>query len=270
MYSKTVCLYPRIQFPRLSRRALVVFHSTCQLLMTLQRTAIHPVLFSAICLAVCTFMSGCRLPNRSADNSLASYEHATISYEVAGCCRRILAGESEITPVAYSTDQAATSSVTNESIWKSAQLSIQFPHPDEMADMAQVKLRLSSLAPDDEMPQVSEAGPLAGGVCNDELWVMDIPKVELDQLLIQLSNRGQTAVGHRPVAEAHLNVTVNQQATANTSKREPQLDEFVKRVYQQGRLRGFIPCQQAQQSSPQATPRFPALTQTSFQLDQKL
>ncbi len=235
--------------------------------MKLQRTAIQPVLQSTLCLMVCLIVCGCRLPGRNVDNSMTSYEHATISYDVAGCCRNLLTGESEITPVAYSADQ---STAVEDSVWKSAQLSIQYPHPDEMPDMAQVKLRLSSLAPDDEMPRVSGASPLAGGICNDELWVMDIPKVELDQLLIQLSNRGQTTTDPLPAADAHLNVMVNQQATANTSSREPQLDEFVKRVYQQGRLRGFIPCQQAQQSSPQATPRFPSLTQTSFQLDQKL
>jgi len=235
--------------------------------MILQRTAIEPVLYSALCLVVCLCVCGCRLPGRGVDNSITSYERATISYDVAGCCRNLLTGESEITPVAYSTDQTTAS---EDSVWKSAQLSIQFPHPDEVANMAQVKLRLSSLAPDDEMPRVSGTSPLAAGVCNDELWVMDIPKVELDQLLIQLSNRGETGTDQLPAADAHLNVTVNQQDTANTSSREPQLDEFVKRVYQQGRLRGFIPCQQAQQSSPQATPRFPSLTQTSFQLDQKL
>ena len=238
--------------------------------MTLPPIATRSAAYAAVCLTACLFSSGCRLPSRAAESSLASYGQASISYDVAGSCRSLLTAQSDIKPVAFEAEDSAKLDEGDEFVWKSAQLSMQYPHPDALPDMAQVTLRLSCQAPGQDSEVDSETCPLSRGICSDELWVLDIPKGEFDELLVELSKRDVAETSIQDRTAAHLNVMINQKNAASAQNREPQLDEFVKRVYQHGRLRGFIPCQQARRSRPAATPRFPALTQSSFQLDQKL
>ena len=230
--------------------------------MTLPPIATRSAASAAVCLTACLFSSGCRLPSRAAESSLASYDQASISYDVAGSCRSLLTAQSDIKPVAFEAEDSAKLDEGDEFVWKSAQLSMQYPHPDALPDMAQVTLRLSCQAPGQDSEVDSETCPLSRGICSDELWVLDIPKGEFDELLVETPIQKRTAENKKKKNK--------KKNAASAQNREPQLDEFVKRVYQHGRLRGFIPCQQARRSRPAATPRFPALTQSSFQLDQKL
>ncbi len=217
-------------------------------------------------------------------DGLANYEQASISYDISRNCGTLLnsdatasVNDTGISQVAYLNDQdpavmtEASAPPCTRCIWKTAQLSIQYPHPDSMLGMAQATLRLSAQAPALEPnadPALQFAGPkpracpVSRNFCNDELWVMDLPKAELDQLLTTLSGEGFFDDSALASAGPHLDVSINRMHTAKTWSRTPRLDQFVSRVYAEGRLRGFLSCQQACKS-PRATPRFPESPQRS-------
>ena len=239
----------------------------------MQRIAFQFVSGSCLCVLACVTLAGCRLPHRAAapENEFANYEQATISYDVADRCGALLSADNPITPAAYRSEDTTPgdeSSPLSDSIWKSAQLSIQYPHPDAVPDMAQVTLRLScqSVDADDD----AAAAPRCRSLCNDELWVLDIRKGELDRLLMELSGDGFFDEAEPSAQGARLAVAINDNKIAKPWNREPQLDQLVQQVYQQGRLRGFVPSQQACERQQTASPRFPALTQRSLEFGQKL
>lgn len=237
----------------------------------MQRIAFHFVFGGGLCLLACVTLAGCRLPHRAStpENGFVNYQQATISYDVADRCGSLLTADSPITPAAYRSEETAPGEETSplsDSIWKSAQLSIQYPHPDAVPDMAQVTLRLSCQSAD----PVAAGAARCRSLCNDELWVLDIPKGELDRLLMELSGEGFFDKNPPAAEGARLAVAINDNEIAKPWSREPQLDQFVQQVYQQGRLRGFVPSQQACESQPKAAPRFPALTQRSLEFGQKL
>jgi hypothetical protein len=171
----------------------------------------------------------------------------------------------EITPVSFestlSDDQHPASG------WATATLAIQYPHPDGSTDKAQATLRLSSqnpakaapaqtrlfgfdllaarsLTPPADSPEaVASGAPPASP--DDEIWVLDFPKQQLDLLLVDLAGNGFFAAQMRNDPGTHLDVQIDRGRTEKAWTPEPRLDHFVARVYREGRLGGFVPCQQS-------------------------
>ena len=182
---------------------------------------------------------GCKLPARFArtDSGALKYERANIVYEVNGKQRPLPLGSASIKPVGY--DHPEPASQNGEINWAAAKLSIQYPHPDGNRDLARAILRLSGkpASATDAKPAKSEA------VADDEIWVLDFPRQQLDLLLSDLAGSGFFEEQQRQEPGTHLDVQVDWGRTRKTWTAEPRLDHFVSRVYNEGRLGGFVAAQ---------------------------
>ena len=146
--------------------------------------------------------------------------------------------------------------------WTYARLRVEYPHPDGDPHQAQVTLRLSPhshsancCAEDDRTgasalrdirkrwfpADAQDDCPADSELCaDDEIWVLDVPRQELDLLLFDLNDSGYFGDQARPTGAARLDVAIDQGRTTKTWTTEPRLDELVYRVYRHGRLEGFI------------------------------
>lgn len=149
--------------------------------------------------------------------------------------------------------------------WTTAQLSIQYPHPNGSDDQGQVKLRISRHAPDTKFvsPAMRTMGlakfcrenqenvlaasstksnaPTSG---LDEVWLLDVSKKELDRIVADLHSGGFFDRQKRPMGDTLLTV---KRGLVKTSKRwtsEPVLENLIGLVYQKGELAHFITCRE--------------------------
>lgn len=171
-------------------------------------------------------------------------------------------------PVQTVQASAADAPATLGADWNSARLCVEYPHPGGDPSLAKLTLRLSPHSHSPEECPLGDGSPagqfaevrrrwmslktgdrieLEGGgsaraeLCaDDEIWVLDLPKQELDLLLFDLADSGFFDEQMRPSGAARLNVTIDRGETAKTWTTEPRLDELVYRVYRNGRLEGFI------------------------------
>ena len=217
-----------------------------------------------LCLACC--LAGCQLPSRLAagKSGAPQYDRANIIYELDGTQRPLPLNGSEIKPVAFEGD-AETAPTAAE--WAGATLSIQYPHPDGTADTARATLRLSAEPRPDSLTAVGQARRWLGWnrsaaasanseSCgsltksrDDEIWVLDIPKPQLDLLLTELQGNGFFQAQTRAESGTKLDVQLNWGRVQKEWSAEPRLDHFISRVYREGRLGGLV----ARDSEPDHT-----------------
>lgn len=119
-----------------------------------------------------------------------------------------------------------------ESRWSAARLAVMYPHPDGNADIAQATLQLSPLT----SPPASGVFP---AVPDDELWVLDIPRSELDRVLGSLAQAAPPAPASDSTA-ASFNLRLDDLELKRTCGHNTIAEELMARVYQQGRLGGLI------------------------------
>jgi hypothetical protein len=146
--------------------------------------------------------------------------------------------------------------------WSTACLTIAYPHPDDLPGMARATLVLSQ-TDSHELPKpptireriaqslnrrataeqdackgssahASSSGP------DDEIWVLDFPKQQLDLLLADLQASGFFENQTRPNGGALLQIAVDRGRTQKTWTPEPRLDDVVSRVFREGMLDGFV------------------------------
>jgi hypothetical protein len=182
---------------------------------------------------------GCKLPARFArtDSGALKYERANIVYDVNGQQRPLPLGAASIKPVGY--DHPESPSQNGEVNWASAKLSIQYPHPDGNRDLARAILRLSGKPASATDAKSAKSDVMA----DDEIWVLDFPRQQLDLLLGDLAGSGFFEEQQRQEPGTHLDVQVDWGRTRKTWTPEPRLDHFVSRVYNEGRLGGFVAAQ---------------------------
>jgi len=216
----------------------------------------------AFALTALTLFAGCqssRLAQRS-DTPAAEFREVQLTYDVSGQYREI--------PLETSTVQLAGAGQKSLERWSSAKLSIQYPHPEGKADLARATLRLSghvtrpAVSPRSghsptgatlsELPELfgSESGEdfALPSARDDEIWVLDFPKQQLDLLMADLRHNGFFDSQTRPDPGTRLEVTVEGHRTAKSWTPEPRLDDFVARVHEEGRLSGFASRQSGQPS----------------------
>lgn len=244
--------------------------------MLLRRESQKSFATTAVIAALCLCAIGCRLPNRVMldDNGRPDYQSAMISYELDGsqCKLPLGARESgEIKTVAYTVEAESSQSKASgeaDSIWKSARLSIEYPHPDLREGVARATLRLSAHSGTLETASQTEKKPSLADqlfnkfgwdstaseqeLCNDELWVLDLPKSQLDQFLTDLSSDGFFESNLPYETAASLEVQADFGRTSKRWAPQPKLDQLITRVYREGRLRGFVACEQASAHCPVA------------------
>jgi hypothetical protein len=205
-----------------------------------------------LCLAALV-LSGCQSARIAAtsDAPAVDYKEVELTYNVSGQYREI--------PLELGAVQPASSQSKTLERWSAARLSIQYPHPEGKADLARATLRLSGHvskpassprsghAPTgatlSELPDLfgSESGDefALPSARDDEIWVLDFPKQQLDLLMADLRRNGFFDSQTRPDPGTRLEVSLEGHRTAKAWTPEPRLDDFVARVHGEGRLSGF-------------------------------
>lgn len=217
-----------------------------------------------LCLICC--LEGCQLPDRLAASKTGApqYERANIVYELDGTQRPLPLAGSEIKPAAFESEEESPPTATE---WAGATLSIQYPHPDGMADTARATLRLSAEPQPHSLSAGAQARRWLGWnkslsanansessgphppTRDDEIWVLDIPKPQLDLLLTELQGNGFFQAQTRAESGTKLDVQLNWGRVQKEWSAEPRLDHFMARVYREGRLGGLV----AKDSAPDHT-----------------
>ena len=215
-----------------------------------------------VCLLGCWLTAGCRVPTRIGvtETGAPSYDRATVVYELNGFQRPLPLTPPVVSPVAYEPEQPLAADAT-PSNWACATLSIQYPHPEGNTELARAVLRLSARpGADKHTPPEHVFGmnllsnsKLSGAstekddadsqhVPGDELWVREFPKQQRGLRLSDLASGGFFQAQLRNDAGAHLDVQLDRGRTQKSWTSEPRLDHFIARVYREGRLGGFVPC----------------------------
>lgn len=199
---------------------------------------------------------GCQLPNQLTTKVTGTqYERANIVYELDGAQRPLPLTDGEIKPASFS-DAEAAAPIAPE--WAAATLTLQYPHPEGDADTARATLRLSAEPPRNSPSALakatrwlglSKAGESAEGhedaapvqpTRDDEIWVLDIPKQQLDLLVTDLQQNGFFQAQTRSQSGTKLDVQINWGRVQKEWSSEPRLDHFMSRVYREGRLEGLV------------------------------
>lgn len=211
-----------------------------------------------IVLCLASVLAGCRLPSSlsASKSGTPQYERANIVYALDGAQRPLPLTSSSIKPVAFDADSPPTPTPAPE--WAEATLTIQYPHPDGTADTARATLRLSAEPRPDSPSTIAQARRWLGWSTtaetteatgtpeiktasrDDEIWVLDIPKQQLDLLLAELQGNGFFQAQTRAQSGTNLDVQLNWGRVQKEWSAEPRLDHFMTRVYREGRLGGLV------------------------------
>lgn len=200
--------------------------------------------------AIPVSIAGCQIPAqmRAAAHGEPQYERASIVYDLDGRIRPLPLTLDALQPVSHEESLAAATSTD----WKKATLSVQYPGPDGDLTRARATLRLSAQAsaPVSAFKAASgwlglnrhpdEASPDMESKKDDELWVLDLPKEELDLLLTDLQQGGFFESQTRSESGTELDVHLNWGHVKKEWSPEPRLDHFFSRVYREGRLEGLV------------------------------
>jgi len=176
-----------------------------------------------------------------------------VVYELDGLQRPLPL--SEVVPVT-ATQDGFPQMLSESAAWARATLTIQYPHPTGQADFARATLRLSSLR-DSEFQALDRAGEKMGvdllatkafqasvlstqPTRDDELWILDLPRQQLDLLLTDLQQQGFFQSQSRNQLGTRLSVELDQHKLKKDWSPEPRLDQFMMRVYREGQLSGLL------------------------------
>lgn len=205
-------------------------------------------------LAVACIAPGCTLSEKIAvdDTGAPIYEHLHIVYEHQNADSALQsptseqAGAADIEPVDW-----------QESAWPVVRLEISYPHPQAPSQFGRATVVYSdrplSAANGEEPP----GGPRGSGLERRSVWrnkpasaatathavaagpgdrvrCLDIPKLELDLLLVDLANSGFFDDQERVAATGQLDVTINRGRVAKRWTREARLDYLTSLVNRYG------------------------------------
>lgn len=217
-------------------------------------------LFAAVVFLALT-ASGCQLPSRIKLTKTGSpqYDRANIVYRLDGGLRPLPLTDAEIKAVSFEDAVSAKPSVTAvNSEWSTATLSVQYPHPDGTPDLARATLRLSAVPAGESGYSISHASrwlgraqatepslngdPAKPPLRDDEIWVLDLPRQELDLLVTDLQKNGFFQAQTRAETGTNLDVRLDYGRVNKQWSAEPRLDQFISRVYQEGQLGGLVAC----------------------------
>ena len=220
-----------------------------------------PAICCCACLAAIVIVSGCALPQRlrQADNGSPQYDRVEIVYHVQN--GQFSAPTRTLEQAGM--DESSASKPDSSGSWSTACLTIAYPHPDEIPGMARATLVLSqtdspalpkpptireriaqslnrlATSAEPDACKGSSAHARSSGP-DDEIWVLDFPKQQLDLLLADLAGSGFFENQTRPNGGALLQIAVDRGRTQKTWTPEPRLDDVVSRVFREGMLDGFV------------------------------
>lgn len=239
------------------------------------RTRVAPGFILGLAAAALVF-SGCALPNRlkHVESGAPTSEHVQILYRVRNTHGNMPQREVQ---QAGLEDPLANPTTDSGGHWKSARLKIEYPHPEAGAEMARATLVLSQVElPEHEQPTIGkriaerfnrltshacEEPCCSSNICatssgpDDEIWVLDFPKQQLDLLLNELGNSGFFENQTRPSGGADLDVAIGRDRTQKPWSTEPRFDELVTRVFREGMLEGFVTAELRHDCSDHSLPQ---------------
>jgi hypothetical protein len=192
-------------------------------------------------LLACSLGSGCRAnANRALTDAGDGprYRRAKLVYELDAFQRPLPLSTTIIDPTTFEVEVPRDKEPLAG--WTTAQLSIDYPHPDGDGSRARAVLRLSNqevhtegiAVVDEDSQQPAEA---------HEIWILDFPKQQLDLLLTDLNGSGFFQKQIRRSAGTFLDVRLDRGRTQKTWTPEPRLDYFVARVYCEGTQEDLTP-----------------------------
>lgn len=206
---------------------------------------------AGLCGLIAVTSTGCSLPHRVgvAEDGQLQYDQLELVYDLHS---------TRLTEMGGGVRPASGTSEFDGS-WPFARLRVEYPHPQQRPGYARAQLRLGRapiVAQEKSWTQRfrSGLGRLTGGDdqadesdqnLDDEIWVLDLPKEEVDKLVQQLASRGYFNDQTRPSGDADLHVQIDRGTTQKRWTAEPRLDGLIERVYQDGWLAGLVSCQES-------------------------
>jgi hypothetical protein len=214
-------------------------------------------------------LGGCASPHAVALNEAGSpdYRKVDIVYELASersFQEPTVVAKVNATTNASNTNPSNKGTPAADRDWARTSLRIRYPHPAGHTDMAQVTVRLSKtplpldpVEPTRKDRAINRRRALATGQnpasllttashtvstsSDDEIHTLDIPRHQLDLLLLDLARSGFFSDQQRPSGRVRLYVRVDGGHNLGTWDPEPRLDDIASRVLHDGRLQGFAP-----------------------------
>lgn len=226
---------------------------------------------SGFALALC--VGGCTLTHKVevTDAGTPKYDRLAIVYDVTD--KGGVLTTAHLKPTRSNSVQLASFGHCANPAWRTARVNVQYPHPDGRHDVARVSLFLSYKSGSkfesdkqglsviskpaeilraswkSEPAQVEQAvvklgdePPFSDSLPADEEWALDVPKWELDLLLVDLANSGFFDQ-HRAAGSGHLTVSIDDGTVDKSIVSEARLDELAIRTYHEGTQVGFSSCE---------------------------
>jgi hypothetical protein len=183
---------------------------------------------------------GCAMSHKVAvnDSGAPQYQRVDISYRIPASHKAL----------ARNVDQIVRASGESEVSRSNADLRIEYPHPQNKPEMVRATLRLSrkpsiaqtqsflgrlrsniSWLPGSDQP--SEVSPSV----DDEVWVLDFPRQQLDLMLVDLAHSGFFDDQKRHEGTAFLSINIDRGGVSKVWSPEARLDDVVLRVQREGR-----------------------------------
>lgn len=195
--------------------------------------------------AVAVFPAGgCALPYKVAVNDVGApqYKRVDISYRISASHSALARN---VDGVFGASGEIGSQSEVSRS---NAALRIEFPHPQNKPEMVRATLRLSRkpLLPESQsffgklrsniswLPG-SQPPPGISQSMDDEVWVLDFPRQQLDLMLVDLAHSGFFDDQKRHEGTAFLSVEIDRGSVSKTWSPEARLDDVVLRVQREGR-----------------------------------
>ena len=200
--------------------------------------------FILVFLACGLAIPGCRLIRRAASlhPAVILYKTLFVTYDLDARQRNFPLGNDGVMPASY---QSGATPALPHGHWARARLSLAYPHPEGLPDMVRATLRLSSQGSASRVRPAEVGLPTARR--DDEIWVLDLSKAEVDKLVTELTQGAPMSEG-LPTKGANLEVKTDQGLLVQRAWPAPMLEDLMLRVYHEGRLSGFAEC-------PRGTPR---------------
>jgi hypothetical protein len=220
------------------------------------RTCAGPIACLLLSAVFVFYTGGCAVPYKVAmnDTGAPQYQRVDISYRIPASHTALARGEEG---VVGASGQIGVSR-------SNAALRIEYPHPQNKPEMVRATLRLSS------KPPIAETQSFVGGLrskiswlpgsqsatkvsesIDDEVWVLDFPRQQLDLMLVDLAHSGFFDDQNRHEGTAFLSIDIDRGSVSKVWSPEARLDDVVLRVQREGRR--TFPAAFAKSPSPTAT-----------------
>lgn len=201
-------------------------------------------------------LAGCRLPYKVqvGDGGAPEYSELNVSYTLRSS--RLTSDTDPETGIRQAS--AIVEQTPLDGTWPEARLKIEYPHPESRTGYARASLRIGRTPILPERPSITHriadgfrslTGSDSFDSCNpglhDEVWALDVPKEDIDEILIALARRGYFDDQTRPTGEASIRVQVDRGSTEKVWTSEPALDELIQRIRSDGWIAGFIECEES-------------------------